>query len=100
MRRKPLILEEHFAVAEDLILAAHHLSNVFNACSGRYPLSSKVLKTLIKLMRSGNLISHLRSDLENQYWADVGDEVAHKYGFIHYLNKEGISRLIAEHRKE
>jgi hypothetical protein len=81
-----MTLNDHLTIADDLAIAAHHLTKVFLKCQLHYPSSGRLMKLLRKFAHNlpSSEFSQVKSLLDSSYHELITDEQFREHGHIYY----------------
>ncbi len=86
MNDKSLTLAEHLETADDLAIAAHHISRVMKRCQKHFPKGDAIMKQLERIdpWLGSSGFGKLRDKLDNNYHATQPTDVKDKHGEIYF----------------
>jgi len=86
-KAKTMPLEEHLKTADDLAIAAHHLTRAFMRSQKYFYKTSRLMKYMFKFL-SNSLVhgpwSVVKSELDDDYHKVISDEEFAEHGHIYY----------------
>lgn len=88
-KSKQMPLAEHIKTADDLAIATHHLTKIFFRCQEYYPISSRLMKLLQRVLPgAGGVFIQIKSELDTEYHKLITDDEFKKYSHIYYNLEE------------
>jgi hypothetical protein len=95
MNDKILTLDEHLETADDLAIAAHHISRVMKRCQKHFPKGDAIMKQLERIdpWLGSSGFGQLRDKLDNNYHAMQPTEVRDDHGEIYFNLEERFNKL-------
>lgn len=79
-------LQKHLENAQDLAIAGHHLTKIFNRCQEHFNKSGSLMRLLYKIC-PGNwngIFTKIRSELDHEYHMVATNEDFKKHGHVYY----------------
>ena len=95
MRKKPMSLEAHLQVADDLAIASAHLDNAYEKLTKHYSKASPVMKHFYRILPwlMEGAWSKFKSRLDNDYHRLITDDEFKTHGHIYYNLEERYKKM-------
>ncbi len=95
MKKPPMDLETHLAVANDIAIAAYHIDKAFEVCQKHFGKSSRVIQALWAI-KPGNVngkFTQVKGELDAEYHKIATDADFDAHGHIYYNLQERYEKL-------
>jgi hypothetical protein len=81
-----MTLKDHLETADDLAIAAHHLTRAFFRCQRHYCKTGRLMRLFWKLLPNTltGTFSRLKCELDSDYHRLITDEQFKEHGHIYY----------------
>ena len=98
MRKKPIPLETHLKIADDLAVASVHLDKAYKKLTDHYSKTHPVMKQFYRILPwwMDGAWSKLKSRLDNDYHRLITDDEFKTHGHIYYNLEDRYNKSLSK----